>query len=283
MSNILDRWELDSLAELFRRAGSIALDYYDNPPAELKDDRSVVTAADRRIEEFFSEFCDRAECGVYLIGEETVEKHPETYIQEALQSSCCWVLDPIDGTAPYSAHFDMWGISLGFMQKGKLQEGAVYFPALDELIASKAGKVYTRKLQQPSQWQEFMPRRTQLGSAGHIAIGQYPAHEWRFEGANQLFAWSCCVGSVYWMLLGRVISYCGDFKLWDIAGMLPVLNALGYPVLSTAEPGKLLSGDLNDNMFELTPGKRRWRVKSPVITAPNREIALELLEKFHAF
>jgi hypothetical protein len=85
------------------------------------------------------------------------------------------------------------------------------------------------------------------------------------------------------MLRGRVISYCGDFKLWDIAGMLPVLNALGYPVLSTAEPGKELSGDLNDNMFELTPGKRRWRVKSPVITAPTREIALELLEKFHAF
>ncbi|MBO5721672.1 MAG: hypothetical protein J6S19_01040 [Lentisphaeria bacterium] len=282
MKKALDKWDPEELAGIFRQAGSVALEYYDNPPAELKDDRSVVTAADRTIENIFAEICDREKENIYLIGEETIEKHSIRYIESALQSDCCWVLDPIDGTAPYSAHLDIWGISLAFMQKGVIREGAVYFPAADQLLITYQGKVLQRRLLQDAPWSVFTPKASFLGDAGHIAIGQKPAHEWGFSGKNQLFAWSSCVGSLYSLLCGRVIAYCGDFKLWDIAGMLPILHNLNYPILSTAGSHEPLSPDLSDNMFTLDMSdKRRWKVCNPVIAAADRTAALNILEQFH--
>lgn len=282
MKKTLDKWDPEELAGIFRQAGSVALEYYDNPPAELKDDRSVVTAADRTIENIFAEICDRKEEDIYLIGEETIEKHSGSYIESALKSDCCWILDPIDGTAPYSAHLDIWGISLGFMQKGVIREGAVYFPAADKLLISCQGKVLQRQLLKDDQWSVFTPKACFLGNAGHIAIGQKPAHEWGFSGKNQLFAWSSCVGSLYSLLCGRVIAYCGDFKLWDIAGMLPILRNLDYPILSTAGSSEPLSADLSDDMFILDMSdKRRWKVCNPVIAAADRRTALHILEQFH--
>ena len=50
MTEILEKWDLTQLAAIFQQAGLIALGYYDNPPAELKDDLTVVTAADKEIE-----------------------------------------------------------------------------------------------------------------------------------------------------------------------------------------------------------------------------------------
>ena len=282
MKKALDKWDPEELAGIFRQAGSVALEYYDNPPAELKDDRSVVTAADRTIENIFAEICDREKENIYLIGEETIEKHSIRYIESALQSDYCWVLDPIDGTAPYSAHLDIWGISLAFMQKGVIREGAVYFPAADQLLITYQGKVLQRRLLQDAPWSVFTPKASFLGDAGHIAIGQKPAHEWGFSGKNQLFAWSSCVGSLYSLLCGRVIAYCGDFKLWDIAGMLPILHNLNYPILSTAGSHEPLSPNLSDNMFTLDMSdKRRWKVCNPVIAAADRTAALNILEQFH--
>lgn len=283
MSTVLNKWDLDCLAGLFRRASAVALEYFDNPPMELKSDNSVVTAADREIEAFFSTRCDRPEQGVYLIGEETVEKHDRNYIDRALQGDFCWILDPIDGTAPYSAHLNMWGISLGLMQHGHLTEGAVALPVLDILLATWQQKIYCCKLSSESAWEVFTPQVSALKTSGHIAIGQLQAHQWRFDGPNQLFAWSSCVGSVYWVLSGLATAYCGDFKLWDIAGLLPILRNANYPIISTVGDHKLLSADPADNMFEFAPGARCWKVKAPVIAAPDMETALDILKNFHPF
>ena len=275
------QWDLDKLTELFKQAGKIALDHFEAPPAELKSDATVVTIADKTIEQLFAATLDDPANSSYMIGEETIEKYPASYVEKALKSPCCWVLDPIDGTAPYSSHMDFWGISLGLMQAGKLVEGAVYLPRFDKLIATCKDKIVWKQLQPPADWAEFELKSHPLGIAGHISLGQMPTRKWGFAGKNTLFSICSCVGSLYLLLTGKVTAHCGDFKLWDIAGMLPILERAKFVILSTGENNPPLSGDLQDNMFELQNPERMWKVKNPVIAAGNRATALELLEKFY--
>lgn len=275
------QWDPDKLTVLFKQAGKIALDYFEAPPAELKSDATVVTIADKTIEQLFAGTLDDPANDSFMIGEETIEKYPASYIKDALKSPCCWVLDPIDGTAPYSSHMDFWGISLGLMSHGKLVEGAVYLPRFDRLITTCGEKLLTRNLRNASEWQIFEPQVNALQSAGHISLGQMPTRKWGYSGKNALFSICSCVGSLYLLLTGKVIAYCGDFKLWDIAGMLPILERANYPILSTKGNNDPLSGDLKDAMFELDAVPTMWKVKNPVIAAPDKATALELLKKFY--
>ena len=274
-------WELGKLAQLFKSAGAIALEYFDAPPTELKSDQTVVTLADKEIEQLFAAELDNPSANSYMIGEETIGKYPQSYIDSALQSSCCWVLDPIDGTAPYSSHMDFWGISLGLMKHGRLVEGAVYLPRFDQLIATCGNQLLSCSLNNPGDWQIFDAQTNMLGVKGHLSLGQYTTHKWVYNGKNTLFSICSCVGSLYLLLTGKVTAYCGDFKLWDIAGMLPILERAGLVILSVENGNPPLSGNLADDMFELQNTDRMWRVKSPVIAAPERETALTILKNFH--
>ena len=83
-------WDLGKLSQLFKSAGAIALKYFDSPPAELKSDQTVVTLADKEIEQLFAAVLDDPANDSYMIGEETIGKYPQSYIDNALKSSCCW-------------------------------------------------------------------------------------------------------------------------------------------------------------------------------------------------
>ena len=147
-------YEITSLVELCRAAGEIAYRYYDDPPQELKQDLSVVTAADRAIEQFLAAEFDRPENGSYLIGEETVGLRDEAYLAAALEAEYCWIVDPIDGTAPYATHFPAWGISIGLMRRGVLSDGAIYLPEQDRLLITENELVWSagRSSSSPRRW-----------------------------------------------------------------------------------------------------------------------------------
>ena len=63
--------------------------------------------------------------------------------------------------------------------------------------------------------------------------------------------------------------------------MLPILQRIKYPILSIEANNPELSGDLHDRMFELHNPQTMWYVKNPIIAAPDRASALELLNKFY--
>ena len=274
-------WDLEKIRDLFRAAGEIALEYFDAPPTELKSDQTVVTLADKKIEKLFASVLDVPANDSYMIGEETVANCSPEYIAEALKSPECWVLDPIDGTAPYSSHMDYWGISLGLMRRGKLVDGAVYLPRFNCLIATCNEKLLQCDPDSNSPWQEFKAQSDPLALNGHISLGQLLTRSWGFDGKNTLFSLCSCVGSLYLLLSGKVTAYCGDFKLWDIAGMLPVIQRANFSIVSFAEGDPQLSGDLADDMFELHSSERMWRVKAPIIAAADNTTALELKQKFY--
>ncbi len=93
-------WNVEEVLRLLDESARIALHYFDAPEREFKQDRSIVTQADKEIEGMLGKEFDRPEDGVYLIGEETVETKDEQYLSRALKGST-WIIDPIDGTSSY--------------------------------------------------------------------------------------------------------------------------------------------------------------------------------------
>ncbi len=137
----MEPWSRDAVAEVLLECGAIALRHYARPRVTLKADRSLVTDADHAIEDFLARRYDRPGEGSYLIGEETVAGRSEEYIREAMRGRA-WVVDPIDGTAPYAHHLPTWAISIGCMDGGVLQEGGIYLPMMRELLVSQGRSVF---------------------------------------------------------------------------------------------------------------------------------------------
>ena len=112
----------------------------------------------------------------------------------------------------------------------------------------------------------------ELSPAGHICITQQCTKLWRFDLPNQVFAWSTCVGCYYALLKGRILAYVQSCKLWDLAGGLPIVRAAGFT--SCFADGRELGLEVvSGGNFNLTPGSARWRLKAPVVVAPDRKAA----------
>ena len=115
-------------------AGRLTLGYYRTGlRPEYKGDDSPVTRADREAEALIrsrieSRFPDHA-----ILGEEYGQ-------QGADGASHRWLLDPIDGTKSFIRGVPLYGVLIGLEIDGRSEVGAVYFPALDEMVYAASGE-----------------------------------------------------------------------------------------------------------------------------------------------
>ena len=267
----MNRWKIDLLLELFREAGAVALRFQENPEVGIKSDHTAVTRADREIEALFAARLDRPGNGSFLIGEESIEQRDEEYIKSALEGEC-FVLDPVDGTAPYAAGVPLWGISVGFMRNGVLEEGAICLPPRDEAFLSCRDTIFHARgvtggnpVVEP-----FIPHKAVYTPAAPICVAQSAARNWEFRFPNQMFVWSACVAVYGALLRGGVYGSIQHCKLWDLAGGLPLLKLAGFE--ARYEDGRELGCDVvAGGNFLLDPGPGRWRQKGFVVIAPDRQ------------
>ncbi|QSH40958.1 inositol monophosphatase family protein [Lentisphaerota bacterium ZTH] len=266
----MKNWDKNEILLLLRECGRIAMQYYDNPPLEIKADKSVVTAADKAIEKYLGAVFDRPQDGVYLIGEETVSTRSREYLEGALQGTA-WIVDPIDGTAPYSAHFPAWGISVALMQNGIITEGAVYLPPQNECLLTEEEAVFRCcNVDGCGRLEPFEFEGHPLTVDGIISISQLGAKYGKFNMPNQVFAWSGCVASFYGVFTGRLLAYVASVKIWDIAASLALLQRSGMVGRST--DGEELTCKVCDGQFDLDfEGKHCWKLKGMAVVAPSRE------------
>ncbi len=266
-------WKIDEILILLAEAGRTALALGEAPPTELKSDYSVVTAADRAIERSFAERFNHPERGVFMIGEESDPARSDEFCSAALAAELCYVVDPIDGTAPYAAGVPLWGVSIGLLRKGVISEGAIYLPVQDEALLSCRGTLWRAAgLRTPEpEVRPFEACRAEYTAAVPIGVGQSAAKRWRFEFPNQLFAWSSAVGSCRALLEGRLFAYLMNSRLWDLAGALPLFAAAGFPVRFA--DGRDLDFDVARGGDFLLSGPNRWRLREHVIAAPTPEAA----------
>ena len=268
---MLPLWKTDRILTLLKEAGAIALKYYDAPPTELKSDQSVVTCADREVETRLSMEFDRPESGIFMIGEETIAARSPEYLEAAFRGTC-YIVDPIDGTAPYTAQVPLWGISIGLMENGILNEGAIYLPVQDDALISCRGTLWRARNLQTDTPEVTLFEATRMADtpAGAIGVSQSCTKNWHVRFPNQAFAWSSCVGNYYTMLRGKTLGYLQNSKLWDCAGGFPLLWAANFSIRTRS--GREITRDVARE-FDFSETSKRWRTNEALVIAPSPEIA----------
>lgn len=128
------RTYLDFATETVFEAGRLTLGYFQtNLPSEFKGDDSPVTVADRQAEQLIRRRIEQAFPGHAILGE-------EYGASDAAGASHRWYVDPIDGTKSFIRGVPLYGVVLGLEIEGRVEVGAVYFPALDEMVAAATGE-----------------------------------------------------------------------------------------------------------------------------------------------
>jgi myo-inositol-1(or 4)-monophosphatase len=278
-------WNVTDIADLLLEAGRIALQYYEESSPSLKSDRSIVTEADTAIEEMLGRHFDAPERGVFMIGEETNEDRGEEYVQRALGGTT-WVVDPIDGTAPYAHHLPHWGISIGLMKDRRLIEGAIFLPATGEIAITDGDEVLFAELGcDPSAWdlsQLAALRYETLGNPGRgiVSLAQGVVKRGRFGGDYIVYAIGSCVYSVIMLLKASVVGYVASIKIWDIGAGIAMLEKLGF--VMKFEDGVPYHGEVDEESFLLhRDDSPRWKMRTHLYVAKDEKICDDLIASTH--
>lgn len=260
-------WDRKRIIELLLQAGEIAREAKKELSCELKADRSIVTRADTDIERLLALELERPDRGTYLIGEETVSGKGDAYLARALAEEA-YVVDPIDGTAPYAHLLHNWGISVGRMERGELTDGAVYLPDYAELVVSEGAAVLEGVLRDGSwSWRELDAAARPHDGYGLLAVTQGIAKRGRVLLPNPVMVLGVAVVPMVGLLQGRFTGFLGSVKLWDVAGALPLLLRKGFSI--TVSPGgerREVTSRVEDRTYDLEPGsKSRWALRSDLL------------------
>jgi histidinol-phosphatase len=122
----------EAAVEAARRAGQVALRYYDAVlTVEWKSDHSPVTAADRETEQALRTALLGAFPGDGFLGEE--------YGDTPGRSGFRWIIDPIDGTRSFVRGIPLWATLVGLEYRGEQIAGVVEVPALGHTYRALRG------------------------------------------------------------------------------------------------------------------------------------------------
>ncbi|UJW77197.1 inositol monophosphatase family protein [Rhizobium sp. SL42] len=121
---------------LAKEAGALALDYFNRRETlviETKRDlQDVVSIADRNVETLLREQVAKALPDDGFLGEE--------FGLQAGTSGYTWVVDPIDGTAPFVNGMPTWCVSIAVLYQGLPVIGVIQVPCAEETYAAASGK-----------------------------------------------------------------------------------------------------------------------------------------------
>jgi histidinol phosphatase-like enzyme (inositol monophosphatase family) len=94
------------------------------PEVGIKPDASLVTATDRAVEARLREMIEARYPAHGVMGEELGQRD--------IDAEFVWVLDPIDGTAPFIAGLPVYGTLIGLAHGGRPLLGVIDHPATDD-------------------------------------------------------------------------------------------------------------------------------------------------------
>jgi histidinol-phosphatase len=125
---------LEFAVDTVYQAGRLTLGYFrQGISVDMKGDDSPVTAADREAEGLIRRRIEARYPQHAIVGEEFGDSRPAG-------ADHCWFVDPIDGTKSFIRGVPLYAVLLGLEIDGKIEVGAAYFPALDEMIYAASGR-----------------------------------------------------------------------------------------------------------------------------------------------
>ena len=205
--------------------------------SRLKEDGSLVTAADTAVQAWLVKELCRRWPQFAMVGEEM----PEAEQHAALWSARgAWCLDPLDGTTNFVNRLPFFAVSLALLQNGGPVLGVVYDPVRGECFKALRGQgawLNGKRLHPPERSPalrrcvalvDFKRLKPQL--AGRLGVD--PPY------GSQRNCGSCAL-EWCWLAAGRAqLSVHGGQKLWDYAaGSLILMEAGG--VATTLDGGPL--------------------------------------------
>ncbi len=211
------------------RAGdNIALsDWRKGVMAEIKTgDDDIVTATDRKVEEYLIEYIKQKFTDVHFIAEESGG--------EAKKNG--FTIDGIDGTSSFSKGGKDWSISVSRLENGEVTLGIVYSPANNELYYAKKGQgaylydgVITRRINVSK---EDRPSYSTVG-LGQDIVRRYDRSdiEERFKNKKASRSHYAIASSA--LMYGRLASGQIDVAvqmgqpIWDIAPGIVIVKEAG--------------------------------------------------------
>jgi len=98
---------------------------------ETKEDRSLVTNADKEAERLIVARIEAAFPGHDILGEERG--------RTSRGSDHTWVIDPLDGTHNYIRGLEIYGVSIGVLRGSAFAAGAIYIPETREMYGAERG------------------------------------------------------------------------------------------------------------------------------------------------
>ncbi|HSV86296.1 MAG TPA: inositol monophosphatase family protein [Levilinea sp.] len=210
----LDAGDLAMIRSWLVEAGQIALDGFAQAQVHYKADHTPATDVELRIEQQLIKRIQTHFPGQQILTEEQG--------LEETGSPYCWVLDPIDGTKPYLRGLPVWGISLGLLVGQTPAAGFFYTPVTRDMYWGTPDGAF---------WNE----RPLNGSAAlalddplaflAVTSEAHRKYEIRYP---RLQAYGSAAAHLAYVARGIAVgALTRRAYLWDIAGMLPVLQASG--------------------------------------------------------
>lgn len=205
----------DAARQLFAPAIGLA------PQVEVKSDRSLVTALDRAIEVRLRELIEATYPTHGIYGEE------EGHVR--LDAEHVWVLDPIDGTAPFIAGVPVFGTLIALLHRGVPVLGVMDFPVTQDRWVGMAGHPTTHlgRTCRTRPCDQLADAMLTASNPDFFAADELPA----FEALRQRTRWriygGCCLS--YGLLAsGRTdVAIDAKLQLYDYAPFVPVIQGAG--------------------------------------------------------
>lgn len=203
---------------------------------ELKEDRTIVTQADREAEAVMREMIRETYPRHGILGEEF---GPENESAEFV-----WTLDPIDGTISFARGCPLFGTLIGLLHDGKPVLGALHNPILNQLCIGNNTETTVNgravQLREVHQLSEALLLTTDVAS-----IAQYQNKEGfeKLVGQIKLFrTWGDCYGYLLVASGGADIMLDPMMSPWDIVPLIPIVQGANG-VITTWSGGDAVSGN----------------------------------------
>ena len=214
---------LEAVTEVARVAGRVALGYFrQGVRVETKGDGSPVTIADRHAEDAARQWITARFPADGIVGEEHGDSDPDAPRR--------WFVDPIDGTKTFVRGVPLWGTMVGVAVGGHVIAGAIYCPAVDEMVAAAEGCGCwwngTRCAVSP---ESSLERATILVTDDRFPYNPHRAPRWQALGRRVAVArtWGDCYGYLL-VATGRAELMADDrLNPWDAAPLRPIIREAG--------------------------------------------------------
>ena len=205
-----------------RAGGEVALRYFRTGVAvERKQDRSPVTVADREAEQRAVDVLRSAFPDYGILGEEFGERDG---------AGARWIIDPIDGTKSFIRGIPYFATLIALEEDGEITTGAVYAPALDDLLYAQRGfgAFDQHGKLQVSSIDSVSRSMLVFGGLGMLrSRGYWPAFERLVDHSGRQRAYGDYFGYTF-IARGQAEAMVDiDLKPWDLAAVKIIVEEAG--------------------------------------------------------